>query len=198
MVKLISQPKTFVIAIKDHLISEQQLNDCLKSAEKYDWHVEIFWGINGNTVSSETWASQGLRLRTDKFISDKPGVQGCFLSHYVLWNKCVELDEPIIILEHDAIIQQPWAPILLENSIVKLHRHYKRKTLKYDTDSGLWSPSGHAYCLSPRHAETLINFVKRVGAYEVDVVMGDKVIGIEHINPSLVERQNLYSTTTNL
>ena len=25
----------------------------------------------------------------------------CFLSHYSLWKKCVELKEPIMILEHD-------------------------------------------------------------------------------------------------
>lgn len=26
----------------------------------------------------------------------------CFLSHYLLWKRCIELDEPIIIHEHDA------------------------------------------------------------------------------------------------
>ena len=26
--------------------------------------------------------------------------------HYLLWKKCVELDEPILILEHDAIFKQ--------------------------------------------------------------------------------------------
>jgi GR25 family glycosyltransferase involved in LPS biosynthesis len=30
-----------------------------------------------------------------------PGVIGCFYSHYRLWNKCVELNEPIIIFEDD-------------------------------------------------------------------------------------------------
>ena len=30
-----------------------------------------------------------------------PGVIGCFYSHYVLWQKCVDLDEPIIIFEDD-------------------------------------------------------------------------------------------------
>ena len=30
-----------------------------------------------------------------------PGVIGCFYSHYKLWEKCVELDQPIIIFEDD-------------------------------------------------------------------------------------------------
>ena len=30
-------------------------------------------------------------------------VGACFASHYLLWQKCIELGEPILILEHDAI-----------------------------------------------------------------------------------------------
>ncbi len=29
---------------------------------------------------------------------------GCFLSHFLLWVICVELDQPIVILEHDAVM----------------------------------------------------------------------------------------------
>ena len=32
------------------------------------------------------------------------GEVGCFLSHYLLWKKCIDLNEPILILEDDAII----------------------------------------------------------------------------------------------
>jgi GR25 family glycosyltransferase involved in LPS biosynthesis len=31
----------------------------------------------------------------------RPGVIGCFYSHYSLWQRCVQLDEPIIIFEDD-------------------------------------------------------------------------------------------------
>ncbi|WP_052737496.1 glycosyltransferase family 25 protein [Grimontia sp. AD028] len=30
-----------------------------------------------------------------------PGEKGCFTSHYLLWQKCVELNEPIVVLEDD-------------------------------------------------------------------------------------------------
>ncbi len=30
-----------------------------------------------------------------------PGVIGCFYSHYMLWHRCVKLDEPIMIFEDD-------------------------------------------------------------------------------------------------
>lgn len=192
------QPKAFVIAIKDHPVSESQLQDCLNSAKEFNWNVEVFWGVNGVTVNKDTWAAENLVPRLDKPTMGKPGVQGCFLSHYSLWKKCIELNEPIIILEHDAIIQQSWNMLELTDAIVKLHRHYSEKNIRSDPDSGVWSKSGHAYCLTPAHANTLIEFVKRVGAYEVDIIMGTKVIPVKYLKPSWVERQNTYSTTENL
>ena len=83
--------------------------------------------------------------------------------------------------------------------MIKLHRYYKQKNPKYDDDSGLWSPSGHAYCITPELAIKLINFVKIHGAYEVDRLIGSNVVGLTHLGkPSLVERQNSFSTTTHL
>ncbi len=193
------QPKTFVIAIKGHPVSEKQLQECLKSAKKYDWKVETFWGVNGNTITENTWKNEKIFPRLDKPTMGKPGVQGCFLSHWKLWNKCLELGEPVIILEHDAVIQGSWYPIEIGKAVIKLHRYYKEKNPKYDEDTGLWSPSGHAYCILPSHATLLINFVREKGAFEADRLLGNKVVDVIHLGkPSLVERQDSYSTTNNL
>lgn len=197
--KLFKQPKTFVIAIKGHAISEQQLTECLDSATKFHWKVETFWGVDGRTITEDTWKKECITPRLDKPTMSKPGVQGCFLSHWALWKKCIELNVPIIILEHDALIQDYWKPLSIDQSVVKLHRYYKQKSPKYDDDSGLWSPSGHAYCITPYHASKLIEFVHKTGAYEADRILGTKVVGLEHLgNPSLVERQDSYSTTTHI
>lgn len=193
------QPKTFVIAIKGHPVSERQLLECLSTGEKYNWKIKTFWGVNGKTITDDTWKAEGIFPRLDKPTMNRPGVQGCFLSHWSLWKKCLELNEPIIILEHDAVIQNFWSPIEIDEAVIKLHRYYKQKNLKYDEDSGLWSPSGHAYCILPKHAKCLIDFVKSHGAFEADRLLGDKVIKLVHLGkPSLVERQNSYSTTENL
>lgn len=193
------QPKTFVIALKGHSISEKQLQECLDSANLFNWKIEIFWGINGRSITEETWRKEGIFPRLDKPTMSRPGVQGCFLSHWHLWKKCIELNEPIIILEHDALIQNYWQPIKIDNEVMKLHRYYKAKNPKYDEDSGIWSASGHAYCITPVVAEKLINFVRSVGAFEADRILGDKVVKITHLGkPSLVERQNSFSTTSSI
>ena len=193
------QPKTFVIAIKGHPVSESQLQDCLSSSEKFNWNVEVFWGVNGQTLTEQSWKDIGVKPLLNKPTMMKKGTWGCFFSHWTLWNKCIKLDEPIIVLEHDAVIQEIWRPIEIDESMIKLHRYYKQKNLKYDDDSGLWSPSTHAYCILPEHAEKLINFAKTVGGYETDRMMGNKVLAVKHLGkPSMVERQDSYSTTENL
>jgi hypothetical protein len=192
------QPKTFVIALKDHPVSKTQLQDCLDSAEKFNWNVEVFWGVNGNTVNKNTWQQENISPRFDKPRMLKLGVQGCFLSHWLLWKKCIEINQPIIILEHDAIIQKAWQPLNISESLIKMHRPYTGKKQKIDPDTGSWTKSGHAYCISVEHARRLISFTQNTGAIEVDILMGSKVIPVAHLEPSWVERQNTYSTTNNL
>lgn len=192
------QPKTFVIAIKGHAVSESLLQDCLASAKKFNWNIEVFWGIDGRTITENNWKAEGLFPRLDKPTMDRPGVQGCFLSHWNLWKHCVEINEPIIILEHDAIILKTWESIEIDKSIIKLHRIYSPKKEKIDIDTGQWNKSGHAYCITPTHAKNLINFSKEHGAIVVDILIGSKIAPIINLNPSWVERQNLHSTTNNL
>jgi len=192
-----SQPKTFVIALKDHPISEAQLKDCLNSAEKNNWDVEIFWGVYGNTLTSKDWNSIGI----ESYIG-KPGGEGCWFSHYYLWEKCLELNEPIVVLEHDAVIQSPWKSLKIDKSLIKFHRHYRKDPTSHKWNHpvcGRWSPSTHAYCISPDHAVTLIEAAKKLGAYPADMFMGSNIISVELLgDPELVSRQNTYSTTGNL
>jgi glycosyl transferase family 25 len=193
------QPKTFVIAIKGHPVSESQLQDCLDSAKKFNWDIETFWGVNGNTLTDDSWKNIRVTPLLNKPTMNRKGTWGCFFSHWQLWNKCIDLNEPIIVLEHDAIIMEQWRPIEINDAMIKLHRYYKQKNPKYDDDSGLWSPSTHAYCILPNHAKQLINFALTVGGFETDRMMGDRVLKVEHLGkPSMIERQDSYSTTENL
>lgn len=193
------QPKAFVIAIKGHAISEAQLKDCLDSAKKYNWDIEVFWGVNGSALTEESWNEIKVKPLLNKPTMNRKGSWGCFFSHWMLWNRCIELNEPIIVLEHDAVIQQEWSSLDIDDAMIKLHRYYKQKNIKYDDNSGIWSPSTHAYCILPKHAQQLIKFAYEVGGYETDRMMGDRVLKVKHLGkPSMIERQNSYSTTENL
>jgi len=59
-----------------------------------------------------TWTQAGVHhcqktgLRQHPYGDLLPKI-GCSLSHYLLWQRCVELDQPILILEHDAVFLRP-------------------------------------------------------------------------------------------
>lgn len=188
------QPKAFVITLKDHEISLKQQKDCFDSAAIHDWNVEIFWGVNGRTLTEKDWE----RVQV-KPITEKMGQRGCWFSHFLLWQKCLELNEPIIVLEHDAVIQKKWEPLEIGDSLVKLHRHYRKDPMSHKWNhpvTGRWSPSTHAYCLTPEHATILIQASRSIGCYNADVFMGDKIISVKLLgDPELVSRQNSFSTT---
>jgi hypothetical protein len=51
------------------------------------------------------------RIGADEGKMRRPGVVGCFYSHYGLWQRCVELNEPIMIFEDDVKFYRRWIPI---------------------------------------------------------------------------------------
>jgi hypothetical protein len=194
------QPKTFVIVMKNFDIIESQFSDCVKRAELHNWNVDRFSATIGTEIAEEDWKEIKVQPLLHKRSMDKVGAHGCFFSHFRLWNKCVEMQEPIVILEHDAIITAPWPEINLNNALIKLHHRFK--TMRWDDDSGEWSKSSHAYCLSPIHAQRLMDFSRNVGAFALDAMLGTKVVPLSFLNQkgerSLVERQNTYSYTNSL
>jgi GR25 family glycosyltransferase involved in LPS biosynthesis len=55
---------------------------------------------------------------TDAGKMSRPGVIGCFYSHYSLWKKCVELDKPIMIFEDDVKFYREWYPVDWEGVLI--------------------------------------------------------------------------------
>jgi GR25 family glycosyltransferase involved in LPS biosynthesis len=48
----------------------------------------------------------------------RPGVVGCFYSHYALWEKCVQLNEPIMIFEDDVKFYRGWNPVAFDGVLI--------------------------------------------------------------------------------
>lgn len=115
---------------------------------------------------------------------------GCWASHYHLWEKCVELDQGIIVLEDDAIIHSHFADVYQfissqENTFeffwlsppAPRVRNQKGKTVLNISDKnckierfykGWGNTTG--YFITPQAAKKLLNFAKE-WIYEVDITM---------------------------
>ncbi len=70
-----------------------------------DLEYSIFPAVNGHTDKAllfERYDEQKSQLYRGKSLTK--GQLGCYASHYLLWEKCIKLNEPIIVLEDDALL----------------------------------------------------------------------------------------------
>ena len=174
------QPTCYVIAHAESRV----IDDCIASLRKYNWKFEKFNAVNGQTITQADWQRIGIELSDKGKMSRRPGAQGCWHSHYRLWNKCLIDNTPIVIMEHDAVVNGTWPDTLdISNKLVKL---YLTAECKVNPAYGRWSKGAHAYTLTPVQALTLIEHARRYGAQAVDKHLGDSVLPWTFLDQDLV------------
>lgn len=143
----------------------------------------------------------------------------CALSHYLLWKTAVKLDEPILILEHDAYFTDKidfdpdrtkmWA-IGINNPLgaTRKAREYYTAIVnndawcqlaptidKQDVPQGLAGNS--AYIIKPQGAQKMIDLVKQFGLWPNDALMCKQLMPRLGVTKKFYTKiQNLVSTTT--
>jgi GR25 family glycosyltransferase involved in LPS biosynthesis len=124
--------KNFIICLSRIEASLATATDLKHQLENHGAYVELFEGTYGNDAVQmmekegrvfHPWGIKGPDCPADP--NDKsvlkastPGVKGCFYSHYRLWEKCVELDEPIAVWEDDIVLSRAYTPIDFEDVLV--------------------------------------------------------------------------------
>lgn len=209
--------KTFVITLKDDPLSEAAAKKTIESCREINQDsldIENYDAVTPDRVDElmkryklrwvYPWIGRTLDLKSGLMLSAYETSQpkkriACFLSHYELWKKCIELNEPIIVLEHDALFINKVDLDLLYNSkyyIISLNdpRGATRKSqLYYDTvkntclpiasvpkidddqiPQGL--PGNSAYYLKPEGAKRLVYLTNEYGAWPNDAIMCKQLI----------------------
>jgi len=179
--------KSFIIILKDNKTSEFYGNSAIESGKNYNWDLELFNAVDGRKESLSDYnlkATSFSKKCSSAF--NRPGVVGCFLSHYNLWIKCLKLNEPIGIFEHDVIFQKPFPNNVKFEEVLRLDQLTKGK----DHGTGEWWEGSHAYLITPAGAKKLVNWITLNGAWPSDVILGTSVVNIEFDNNSLVSLDN--------
>lgn len=192
-------PTVYVIAVVDSRapgfsVGQANLAATVKNLEKWVWD----WQLWPATVPSEVdWLGLGVSLLPRGAILKRPGAQACFHSHFNLWQHCVNIDQPIVVMEHDAHVTAPWpADINLEQCVWKLCTPDGRGDRVNDY-TGTWSCGAWAYTLTPHWAAKLIDFSRRVGAQAVDKQIGSSVVDWSYWPDNLVlHRPAVHRSTT--
>lgn len=202
--------KSFVIFVNEPVSIEQSV-ESVESFKKIGINVERFSGVYKHNVDV-VWDQEELFFYHKQSDNKKvKGVKGCFLSHYLLWKKCLELNEPLLILEHDAIAIRSIPQNILEYDFDVLNLDYaSRQVTDYwnyvNSDHGFeicaWKSSDkkgyggynkssiagiHGYIIKPSGAEKLIEFSKKEGTLPADIQINSKVVDLRYTKTSYVK-----------
>lgn len=136
--------KNFIICLSKVEASLKTATDLKNQLESYNQEVELFEGTYGTDAVKmmkdegrevHPWGIKGppaVPYTVNPNIGNhlSPGEQGCFYSHYRLWKKCVELNEPIVIWEDDIVLRRNFIPVEWEDILIVALGH-PGKTEKY-------------------------------------------------------------------
>ena len=111
--------KAFIIYIESHAASKVYANECLASC-KGKFEASLFEATTPSTLAEHTkgkdyhpiepgratdFYKRAVETQKFKLHDTKKSI---FVTATRLWKKCVELDEPIVILEHDSLCERAW------------------------------------------------------------------------------------------
>jgi GR25 family glycosyltransferase involved in LPS biosynthesis len=214
--------KAFIIHIKGNKSSEKTANWAYESCVEHGYEPKMFEGITPKTLNK--WDKKyNLTVMNPSHMYDRQiGKNGTnwtyeckysnFLNHYTLWNKCIELDEPIVVLEHDVFAEKPWGDTQFDEMLVLnmhsgLHQNifdgtskptliegihtYVNPFLNYKSKN-IWLNAGMipgtaAYAISPKGAKRIINNVKKHGWDKADYIINTKSIHMQYAFPDYFE-----------
>lgn len=213
--------KHFIIALKQNDLSMRIANECVVQAKQFGLDVEIFDGVYGYNAK-KVFYSHEVKDSGITWKKNQAGVIGCAASHFLLWKKCVELNQPIIILEQDGYMVRP-LPKDIEHQfedICKLDPHnpflpsytnlvnkaditsvvkydlswgYKKKTAPF----GGYFLGAWAYIIKPHAALKLIESFKTYGWVPADKQLGEKILNLQTTSNTIF-RIHPYYTNENI
>ena len=174
--------KTFVISLQrrpDRRELFQKTNVSLEY-EPFDaidgWEINHQWLINNGFDTYKDWIDPINNTHITH------GEVACYLSHYYLWAKCIALNEPIIILEDDAIVSDRFSIKEIEDVIVRrgynfLYLGYREMGTSKKIDKTFVRPDYPywtvGYVVTPESAKILIQ--NRKGIIPVDEYLPKKM-----------------------
>lgn len=159
--------KAYIIRVDGHAGSEAKAKRCADSCDEVGQLWEYWDAYNGlaESIINPQHHGQFMSLLkvTDHYLTR--GEVACALSHISLWVKCVEQDKPLVVLEHDSVMVQPYTNHAVFNSICYLGSNEQVN-------------QGWGVMPTPPHASEGPNyhFICRAHAYAIDPAIAKNLL----------------------
>ena len=221
---------TYIISILGNKVSEQLTQQCLESCQKVGQPNVNIWTAFDATDSPVKLQDHDLgkpigelgTIKVPNFLKGQAFINflrlrrsdllmtqiACFLSHYSLWCMCLDKDQPIVILEHDAIMVKQYLRHKYYNNIVYLggceqivgSLHSNETIPPHASDQkGLdrFICRAHAYTIDPAIAKNLVAYSIHHGLITTaDAIMRCDMFGIVQDGVYAYDKNHGLSTIT--
>lgn len=220
--------KAYSIVIKGHSVSHKGYETLVESSKKFanEFFIERFDAVTPETVDvlikdlgiEWTWPHSGSE-KDQKTGITKMGYGGrdpkrrraCGMSHYMLWKKSAEENEPLLVFEHDAIfntklncqhlidssyeiigLNDPHGATRLPHKYHEIVQKSAEEILpapKIDKDHIAQGIAGNsAYMIKPAAAQKLLDLVREHGMWNNDAIM------CQQLMPGMLGQTKTYYT----
>lgn len=218
--------KTFIIRLEENEHSCQMAQDCYDQAVKLNLQPKFFKAIDGKNAQLHR-RKENIKPGK-KFKKFRPGVHGCFFSHYYLWKQCVQDDVPYIILEHDGYILKN-----IDNNILKCFddvltldrldpysssysstlqqeeclsfeiQEYVNTSAKHIVSKTYpvvtnYFKGAYSYIIKPTAAKKLIKHIAENGYLPADQQINSTILKLNTVIPSLARLHPFYALGNNI
>lgn len=220
-----------MITLEGHEYSQAKAARCIETAAAIGGlEVERFAAIDSEH-GPEMMAGNGLQWtwangNTSPAVCPRTGLTqhpygklsakiGCSMSHLLLWSKCVELNEPILILEHDAVFVRAFPEFEFDgicqiNDPAGATPHGKwwsdsmrargpgvfRKTKVFEDEKPDGLAGNSAYVVKPHAAQLLMDAFREFGVWPNDATMCRQLFFLQELFPFVTKVDQELSTTS--
>lgn len=184
----------YIITVLGNPTSEQFAQRCANSCQAVDMAYKLWPAFDGTgsdiKVPDHSVNDSIINMLkiTDHYLTR--GEVACALSHISLWRHCAVIDQPIVILEHDAVMVKKFQTLNSFNSIVYLggsewaQQNWKMYPIPPHASEGPnyhFICRAHAYAIDPCVAKNLLSHVIKMGICSpLDIMMRADLFNITH------------------
>lgn len=195
------KPQSYVITVASSEKSVEAAKRCKASAEKFGMDCNIYHGFTPNDNIRDKFRRENLNpIKFDDQYSRVENCMSAFFSHYSLWKLCVEMNQPITIFEHDAVVVEKIPDFIPFKGCISLGKpsygkyNIPKKVGTNPLTSKPYFPGAHAYRLHVSGAKQLILKAKELPEPTDIFLRLDNFPWLEEYYPWPVECQDSFST----
>ena len=195
----------YVITIIDNERSVQVANRCIKSAKLFGVKVEQWKATTPKDNPIAKLLEDNIKISgLHEAYSRIANCAAAFHSHFSLWKHCIELDEQIMILEHDAIFVNQIPENLNFNKCISLgHPSYGKWNQATQLGVSLlfskkYFPGAHGYIVKPSGCKEFIKQATEIMARPTDVFLNiNSFPWLEEYYPWPIKADDSFTTIQN-